>query len=301
MLRLILFGAGASYGCENAIPYCPPLGQDLFDDLCKLYPKAWGEVPKEKRGKFVPNFEPGMKELWDSGWHGTAVLMRCMADYFARFRPLDGNAYARLLEHLSAYGSIAGTCFSTINYDCILEYAIRNLGLKVRYDSRDPSTDAALTVWKIHGSCNFLPASVSGGAGAISYSANAISWDGEVQVVDASQVGAFVARNAFYPAMAVFMEGKPVRSHPGLLNQLQVWWKDAAQKATKVGLVGVRPNVQDQHIWGPLASTDAELIIIGDKVAYEAWQKEHRPTKRTVIIGSRFAHSLADFARAFSS
>ncbi len=300
MSKVILFGAGASYGSEQSTPYCPPLGAGLFDELQKRYPDAWGTVPKEKRGLFVPNFEPGMKELWDSNWHGTSALMRAMADYFAMFRPLEGNSYSRLIEHLSSHGAIAGTTFSTLNYECLLEYAIRNNRLKLRYDSPEPSSAETLSILKIHGSCNFLPASVSASAAAISYSANSIGWDGEIRIVDVPLVRPFVTHNAFYPAMAIFMEGKPVRSHQGAISMMQTWWKEAVLKADRIGIVGVKPNVPDDHIWGPLAESNSEVVVIGDTTAYECWGKQYRAGKVTEVVGNRFAPSLAEFAKRLS-
>ena len=300
-MRLILFGAGASYGCELASPYCPPLGAQLFDDLQKQYPNFWGKLPDSWGPKFTPNFEPGMKELWDSTSHDAPVFMRCMADYFARFRPLPGSAYHRLLEHLNAQGALRGTYFSTLNYDCLLEYAGRQSDLRVEYFSPDPTSRGALTVWKIHGSCNFLPASVSGSASGISYAASAVKWDGNIRIVDASQVGPFVAESAFYPAMAVFMEGKPVHSHQSQIKQLQSWWADAVLRADIVGIIGVRPNEADAHVWQPFAKTDAELVVIGNRDDYEEWAGARRAGKSTRVVGNRFARDLPAFVEAFSS
>lgn len=300
-MRLILFGAGASYGCERASPYCPPLSKRLFDDLQKQYPNAWGKLPKSWRTKFVPSFEPGMKELWDSGSHDTSALMRCMADYFARFRPLPGSAYHRLLEHLNARDAFRGTYFSTLNYDCLLEYAGRQFAPTIQYFSADATDDIALTVWKILGSCNFLPKSVSGASSRISYAASAVKWDGKINVVDAAQVGPFVAESAFYPAMAVFMEGKPVHSHQSRITQLQSRWADAVLRAGTVGIIGVSLNEADAHVWQPLAKTDAELVVIGNRNEYEGWAKARRAGKSTRIVGHRFARDLGAFAEAFSS
>src|SRR5439155_6316345 len=105
-MQVILFGAGASYGSEKARPHCPPLGVGLFDDLQGQYPDAWGALPEAIREKFALNFEPAMKEIWEDAQYDAATLMRCMADYFAQFKPLDGNTYHRLLEHLSARGAL---------------------------------------------------------------------------------------------------------------------------------------------------------------------------------------------------
>jgi hypothetical protein len=299
--RLLLFGAGASFGSVNAFPSLPPLGKDLYDDLRKVYPKAWGILPDDKRASFVPNFEPGMKELWDSSWHGTADLMRCLGDYFARFRLKDENTYTRLIEHLQFHGAIEGTTFSSLNYDCLLEYGIRTRRLEMCYDSPDPSTSKKASVLKIHGSCNFLPGNIAALPGTVSYSAKDIGWDGNVMVVDPSQVGRYISQSAFYPAMAVFMEGKPVRSHGAAIAEMQKWWKDAVLKAKKIGIVGVNPNPADTHIWEPLAACDAELIIVGDERGYEAWHQQSRPSKKMEVVGSRFDPSVVKFAEKFSA
>lgn len=258
-MKVILFGAGASYGSEHVRPYCPPLGEALFDDLRKLYPQAWGALPEDLRPKFVPNFEPGMGHLWDNDPHNVPLLLRCMACYFARFRPLERNAYTRLLDHLGARGALDGTYFSSLNYDCLFEYAARDFDLTIDYFASNASDLRVLTAWKIHGSCNFLPTDVSAAASLVSYAASGVVVDGGIEAVDAAKVGPFVAQSAFYPAMAVYMEGKPIHSCPSVIKELQSKWANAVVSAETVGLVGVRPNPQDPHIWEPLANTRARI------------------------------------------
>ncbi len=300
-MKVILFGAGASFGSEKVIPFLPPVSTGLFDQLRKHYPEACGKITASDRLKFVPNFELGMKQLWDSHSRDTQVLMRCMADYFAKFRATQGNAYARLLEHLEYRDALEGTYFSTLNYECVLESAAREYGFRaIDYVSKKGTTESVLSVWKIHGSCNFLPKSVTGGSSAISYDAAGVSWNGDIKIVDPSRVGPFVSQSAFYPAMAVFMEGKPVRSHPGMIGTLQKWWKEAISKAKVVGVIGVRPNEQDTHIWNPLADTDALIVVIGNEPEYRSWAEKHRTGKATTVVGTQFSRDLPAFAEAFS-
>lgn len=190
---------------------------------------------------------------------------------------------------------------SGIDYDCLLEYAARQYGFKaIDYVSRDATCEHNITVWKIHGSCNFLPASVSGPAAGVSYPASGLAWMGEVRAVDASTVPRFVRNQAFYPAMAIFMQGKPVKSHPELINQLQTWWAEAVLKADMVGIVGVRPNMEDNHIWDALGQTPADLVVIGDCEAYQQWARSSRSGKTTRVVGDRFSPALGDFAELFS-
>lgn len=300
--RLILFGAGASFGSGAVNPKPPPLSAGLFDELRAAYPAAWGQVPQQKRSSFVPNFEPGMKEIFESGSHDSTALLRALAHYFTQFRASHGNAYARLLEHLGSHGVLKGTLFSSLNYECVLETAARNYGFPlVSYFDHAATTKDAIAVWKIHGSCNFLPNSVAGGAGVVSFAANAVSWDGEARLVDPSEARRFIEASAFYPVMAVFMEGKPIQSNPSLVRDLQQRWATAVREAECVGIIGVAPNVADAHLWQPLGETDARIVVIGDTNAYAKWGDDHRGSKETIIVGSKFEAALPAFAKAVAA
>ena len=242
-----------------------------------------------------------MEELWQSGWHGTTVLMQCLGDYFAKFRPLNGNAYSRLIEYLQAHRGIEGTFFSTLNYDCLFEYAGRTRDLTIDYETEEPSRESVLSVWKIHGSCNFLPVDVQAQRGNVSFDAAAVQWDGRVALVDALQVGPFLKTSAFYPAMAVFMKGKPIHANQSFLKKLQQQWTTRVLEVEKIGIIGVNPNPEDGHIWDPLSKTDAELIIIGDRQKYEQWSKRCPIPRKMKFIGEEFAKTLPDFSVAFTS
>lgn len=297
---VILFGAGASYGSDSVSPRRPPLGAGLFDELCRAYPEAWGKLPESDRSKFVPNFELGMKALWDSGSHDVTVLLRCVAHYFTQFRADHGNAYARLLEHLEYRGALDNTYFSSLNYECILETAARNFGFRtIDYAPAATPASRTLAVWKLHGSCNFLPGSISGAAASISFSASAVSWDGEARIADPIEARKFIEQSAFNPAMAVYMAGKPVNSHPALIREFQTRWAEKVGSARKVGIIGVAPNPADSHIWDPLANTQADVVAIGDRTAIQDWTGSSRAGRKTVVIGERFADSLPAFAEEF--
>lgn len=300
--RVILFGAGASYGADAVLPSRPPLGAGLFDALQREYPDAWGKLPASRRSEFVPNFEPGMKAIWDAGTHDSPILLRCVAHYFTQFRAAHGNAYSRLFEHLESRGALAGTYFSSLNYECVLEIAARQYGFRqVAYDASTPTTSETIAVWKVHGSCNFLPASVSGGASVISYGASMVSWDGEVRIVDPVDARQFIEASAFYPAMAVYMQGKPVHSHPGLIKELQNRWTSAIGSARSIGIIGVAPNPSDDHLWRALADAACPIVAIGDEGAFNRWATEERGGRVTRVVGSKFADSLTAFAKEFAA
>lgn len=52
------------------------------------------------------------------------------------------------------------TGLSTLNYECVFELAVSDLGLNVDYFSNAPSSNEKVTFWKLHGSCNFMPKNI---------------------------------------------------------------------------------------------------------------------------------------------
>lgn len=240
-----------------------------------------------------------MKEIWEGGQYDAGALLRCMADYFAQFRPMTGNAYVSLPERLSARDALRGTYFSSLNYDCLFEYAARHLDLTLSYDSREATEPPSMTLWKIHGSCNFLPIGLSASASGMAYVASGVVWEGGIAAVDCSKVRAFVAQSALYPAMAIFMEGKPIHSNPSVIKELQSRWSDAVLSAETVGIIGVRPNPTDANIWEPLAETKAALVVIGNREEYRDWAARFRKKGSMEIVGQRFAKDLSAFSDFF--
>ena len=301
MSRVILFGAGATYGSEAVAPSIPPLGADLFDELRAAYPQAWGTIPDERRPSFVPNFELGMRDVWESGSHTGPTLVRCMAHYFTRFRPLVGNTYSSLLAALDRQGVLDGTFFSSLNYECVLECTAREYGYEsIDYFGNGPTEGDSFLLWKVHGSCNFVPQSIRGQAEGVSISPG-VSIDGELAAVNLRAARGFAEQSAFSPSMAVFMEGKPVQSCPSVVRALQDRWAAAISCAEVVGLIGVRPNPADTHLWDPLSDAPGRVIVIGDEAANEDWAATRRAGKSTSVLGPYFADHADDFAEAMSS
>ena len=127
---VFLFGAGASYGAGDIVPEPPPLGTQLYGALSHVYPKSWGAVPKEAKQKFEErNFEDGMEIIYEK--YSTAIpqLMREMAVYLIQFRPSSGRSlYSRLARTVQKNSLLPQVLFSTINYDCVLEFSLLGLG-----------------------------------------------------------------------------------------------------------------------------------------------------------------------------
>ena len=93
MSNVVLFGAGASYGAGDIMPYNPPLGHQLFEALARYSPHTWGSLHDDvsKQFKLNSNFEPGMRAIWersDQARPELPNLLRDMAHYLSQFRLL---------------------------------------------------------------------------------------------------------------------------------------------------------------------------------------------------------------------
>src|SRR5437899_3093186 len=97
-MRVVLFGAGASYGSGTVVPKPPPLGSQLFEVLHRLY-ASWRSIPEAEAKEFARDFESGMAHVIEKYGMAVAPLMQDMAIFFASFAlPTSGdNLYASLL------------------------------------------------------------------------------------------------------------------------------------------------------------------------------------------------------------
>jgi hypothetical protein len=224
--------------------------------------------------------------------------MQQMAMFFAQFRPTQGNAYAELVDALASAGKLAGTAFASLNYECLLELAASSPLRPINYFGQHDASSPGVTVWKIHGSCNFLPGPEITATRGVSYGAG-VSFNTSARAIDPGQVPAYcLGDTALYPAMAHYAKGKVVQIAQPVIQQLQMMYADAVARANKVAIVGVRPNVDDPHVWRPLASTAADLFVIGDQEDALAWAHAHRSKRTTRVLGDRFRSSIAELVDA---
>ncbi len=294
MKRIVLFGAGASYGAGRVYPKVPPLGKDLYAELAR-YSLAWRNLPDDIQSGFQGGFEQGMQVLWDKYSHSISPLMQHMTLYLAQFRP-DGSKsdlYTRFFDALG--GQTAFSLISTLNYDCLLELAAVSLGKRVHYwNSEAPS--GSLKVWKLHGSCNFLSAGVQATKG-MSFSSG-VFFDSGLKAVNPNDAIQYcLSNNSLYPAMALYMTAKPIQIGQSVILDLQKRWGELVHDAERVLVIGVRPYPPDTHIWQPLADFAGELGFIGQEVDLRHWQEAHRSGKPTRLLGPRwdacFAQTVA--------
>lgn len=294
-LTLILTGAGASCGCEHVYPKQPPLSNQLFDELAGSFPYSWGRIAGIQAAQFRQNFEEGMDAIWQYHSQIVPLLMQDMAIYFSQFRP-DGSfldLYSQLLMYILSNNMEERMIFSTINYECILELAVSSLGLQIDYFSDKPSSKEKITLWKLHGSCNFMPKGINATRGVV-YTAG-VQFNTGIEPIQPNQIHTFCRSNTvLYPAMSVFARGKPMQICPQIIQTLQKIWANCVARAEVVAIIGVNPNPYDAHIWYRLATTDARILCIGNQERFENWRRQFRASKNSVWLTDKFQNGFKD-------
>jgi hypothetical protein len=298
---IFLFGAGASYGAGSVLPEKPPLGFQLYSILEHVYPGTWGALPQNIKDGFrnSNNFEIGMKLVYEQFGGYIPILMRDMAIYFIQFRPYNkATLYCRLIEDIQKIGLVNRCLFSTLNYECLLEYSLLEHGLPISYF--DDANLLTIPVWKLHGSCNMFSQSIQASQGV--FYSTGVTWDGNVQAfLDPNKVIQHcLVETGLAPVMSLYMEGKILNVSPSVIKQLQQAWADRVSHANVLFLIGINPNVQDSHIWEPLAKSKAILYFIGDEKALENW-KEARRAGFTEFLSDKFNIAYPSIVRRLNS
>lgn len=219
---------------------------------------------------------------------GTAVplLMRDMATYFIQFRAVNRSSlYDKLIEALDGRELLSSSGFSTLNYDCILEFALLESGFTIDYFGK--TEGRSLPVMKLHGSCNMFSAGIQAGPG-ISY--QGVIFEGGIQAwLDANQVIRHcLAETALAPVMCQYMEGKPSSVSPSAIRDIQAQWCTRVLASEKIVCIGVRIHLGDEHIWGPLAKARGTLFFIGDREPFDTWSTTCRKAQST-FLAPRFS------------
>jgi hypothetical protein len=270
----ILVGAGASYGAGSILPERPPLGNQLFLELQRIYPRTWGTIIGDLGDIFHDNFELGMKNIWDNFSHSISLLMQDMSEYFIQFRPLNNaSLYCKLINDLKLKGILNSVSFTSLNYDIILELSLFANGYSVNYFQQGSEEPNEVEVLKIHGSSNFIGTGIEGGKG-ISYSSGAVFNGGIKASFDSSEViENFLVKSGIAPVMSLYMEGKPVNVSPQILKDLQNTYQSRCSKAKTILIIGVKPIVEDKHIWDCMKESSANVYYVGSNTDFELFKE----------------------------
>lgn len=281
-MRVILFGAGASFGSEPTAKV-PPLGTKLFYELIQFAPDTWGSLSSNWSTKFHADFESAMAFFIQSGGFG-APLQWDMAEYFfTQFKATKSSVYAELIKALS--NNIENYLFSTINYELLLFQARTIAGI---------SPDM-FQVCLPHGNSCLCCEGVSATHG-VSFTGG-VSTGGNIRTF--RNFEDFIAekrKNIFPPVMSYYEPNKFTVSCSNFIKSERTRFQQAVLSAEKVAIVGVRVHPEDQHIWQPLAKTKSQILYLSGPSAandFSSWS-ENKGRSGDLAIDNYFSEGLQE-------
>jgi len=159
-----------------------------------------------------------------------------------------------------------------------------------------PNPANNVTVWKLHGSCNFIPnpQEISMRRGA-SYAWGVTINVGLIHVSPSEAAKWVMGDNTLYPAMCMFTLNKPSQISPGVFAEYQRKWAELTLNAENIVLAGVKPHAPDKHIWEPLAATKANVYFVGGESEFNSWSPS-RGYRKTYYLGSTFAATIGEIS-----
>ncbi len=294
--NLFLFGAGASNGC-NGTNEIVPLGIDLFTNLKNKFPGTWGTLPPAFESDFKDKFEKGMSRLWSDLSYNDKIsfFMKDIAIFFSKFKITDfkQNLYYKLFRELKKKDALKETVLSTINYDCLIEFALEKLN--VNYSYVTTSINNTIIVLKIHGSCNYIldPKVISVRSGA-KYRPG-ITFNPPLIFKSPEDIEEYCySDTALYPAMAIYMSSKPIQMGSVAIKEMQEDWQEIITKAKKVFIIGVNPNLEDKHIWDYVDKKD-RVFYCGSKDRFDEWQQNKN--RKDIFLNYTFESAIQNIIK----
>lgn len=294
MTRVVLLGAGASFGSVDASPSVPPLGNGLFDALASRNGLA-ASLPDNLKATLRTNFEAGMAAFYEYSDGDVMRFQRELAHYMAEFVPGPGNVYVRLIRELG----ITRCILCTLNYDLLIELSASHLGHNTAYTTA-PSP-GFLRLLKPHGSCNFWPHMPGV---TIRNSTFRRSGRADIQapirpLTREETLSKCVSEDSVAPAIAMYAEGKPVKISPDYIEEQQRMWAQAVTAASRVCIAGARIHPPDSHIWTPLSTTKADVFyfgLAGDHESFGTW-KETSKKRNAYFVEANFSVAVPEISR----
>jgi len=233
------------------------------------------------RDRLTADFETTMAEIvWAHDMSGMGYLpaIQTMALYFAAFSP-DGSGadlYSRLLNFLSTNGKLNDAVFASLNYDCILEQAAHSVGCKVDYVTCTPSANA-LCVLKVHGSVNFTTVDMQSSKPQLVLTGMTVETNIDYLSpvrISATLSSRFSNKSAlYYPVLSLYTTEKFSYVAPGKIQEIRNRWSDSVSRASRLAIVGVRPNPRDTHIWDPIRDAVCRCFYVGGDDGFEGWRE----------------------------
>lgn len=239
--------------------------------------QKWGGIAasvSEDLARHFTDFENGVVEFRRCREADTTRLLRETAQFFSEFTPGSDNHYRTLVQ--GVFDQRAAVTFSTLNYDLFLEHVIGEMGKAVSY--RTPASPRTVLLLKPHGSCNFLPLVPGFEFENVRFANNTANLEAPVRPASLEETKVFFKKEkSLAPAIALYAKGKQVLFCPSFVEKVQRDWREEVLGASRVFIIGVHPNPEDSHIWGPLKKTKASLWYVGpEEDAFRHWWESER-------------------------
>lgn len=293
MATLMLLGAGASYGSDRSDT--PPLGEGLFGELRRFNPDGWGTLQGDIEARFRTDFEDGMRHLEPQA---LAPLQRAMAAYFFKFQPRRSSLYFELAQRMLRANWIGALC--TLNYERLLELSMLGAGLQP-YIGNIPAGRSGVELCLPHGCSHIFCDAARGMASSVVFNGFAVQTDGPVTVIsDPRAHRARVLQDAFPPVMSYFEPAKRTTAGRSFIEGQRARWRDLAANAETIVVVGVRVRPHDDHIWAPIAATNARVVYCGGPAGapeYSTWAAETRANRGDVVLPGYFREEFGRICR----
>ena len=292
---ILLFGAGASYGSLGMVKR-PPLSACLFDELYNEYPMTWRTISGDLVSIFKKDFEEGMGRLYQEGEakheYNVAKILKDMAIYFSKFKidNTDINLYSRLISKYEKYIRQGRIILSTLNYECLIEDALLNLGLDIK-DIDYFNSSNGIKLLKLHGSCNFIPRNFLGNDDNMTLYIDSATINTRIEPVRPGNVQGELSTMPIFPAMSLFTREKKNVINPSQIERIVILFQEYVKASKTILSIGVRPNPVDVHIWDHISKSPAELFLIADEDECMNWISKYR-NKNGRHIDNEFASSF---------
>ena len=297
--NLIIFGAGASFGAGSAffgwhyspIAKVPPLGNNLFLDLCLFAPTTWGIIPSNFADIFKSDFETGMATIAQSSFSITD-LQRALALYFFNFHIGTENLYSKLAALIK--NSAWSGALATLNYETLLLQAINSNGLQP-ISGTNATNHHQIEVCFPHGCCHIFCDSIQ--ARGVDFKIG-LSTSGVISVQgDPKTYLNKLNSSSIPPVMSYYEPNKRTLAGINFIEQQRARLMQLIANAQHIAIIGVRFNEYDHHIWKPLADTNAQLIYCSGKgeeniKLFEKWNRDSRSNKSTIILRDFFREAF---------
>ena len=286
---VLLFGAGASRGCGGLGQNEPPTSRQLYGVLREKFPDSWGRLSNTLHHSFESKFEDGMERMYQTNrdiFDYLKDLTVLMSTY--RIDKVEDNLYYALIRKYADKLVNEEVVFATLNYDCLIELAALagNPNISISYWGRNQG----LRLLKIHGSCNFLPAGISGQGKYLIEPGAKI--DCSITLVDPLEVRDRMATMPVPAAMSLYTRSKVTIIGERTMNWIKTEFQKGVRSARLVAIVGIQPpppdEMVDEHIWASLRRTGAKLLFVGNEEKCKRWIAGNRLDRGDIWVSDSF-------------